>query len=153
MELLHSRVPEQSTNTQYSQQGKSFIKYVTNHHNISSLYVPEPGPHIKYVIRLTIERYSLTCQKNKCVVKSTIKNVVIALVRMPIREESTLGPSLMDNKVGTVIRNFKRYVLNMEAAMKTNSKQDDLQAPNIHNFINQKIISDVRLRLFNTVRN
>ena len=81
------------------------------------------------MIRLTIEGYSLTCQKNKCVVKSTIKNVVIALVCMPKREESTLGPSLMDKKVGTVIRNVKRYVLNMEAAMKTNSKQDNLQAP------------------------
>ena len=72
---------------------------------------------------------------------------------MPKREESTLGPSLMDNKAGPVIRSFKGYVLNMEAAMKTNSKQDDLHAQNTHNFINQKIISDVRLRLFNTVKN
>ena len=70
---------------------------------------------------------------------------------MSTREESDPGRSLMDIEAVQVIRDIKGCVSkNMEAAMKTNSKQDDLHAQNPQNVINQKKISDVMLQRLNT---
>ena len=74
-------VPAQATNVSYFQHEKAFINYVTNH-NISSVNIPEPGLPIKYVIRLSIEGYFPTFQKNKVVSETTINKVVSALVNM-----------------------------------------------------------------------
>ena len=78
--------PAQATNASYSQHKKAFINYVTNHHNIASLNIPEPGPPIKYVSRLSIEGYLLTCQKNKVVAEATIDKFVSTLGHMSTRE-------------------------------------------------------------------
>ena len=57
----------------------------------------------------------------------------------------------MDIEAVQVIRDIKGYVSkNMEAAMKKNTKQDDLHAQNPQNVINQKKISDVMLQRLNT---
>ena len=70
---------------------------------------------------------------------------------MSTREESDPGRSLMDIEAVQVIRDIKGCVSkNMEAAMKTNLKQDDLHAQNPQNVINQKKISDVMLQRLNT---
>ena len=110
MELRRTTVPLQTTNMLYLQHKKSFIKYVTNYHNIASFDIPEPGPPIKYVRGVYIEGYFLTCHKNKFVSESTFNRVVNALVHMSIHEESDIGSSIMESETGPIIRDFKGYV-------------------------------------------
>ena len=115
MGFRQNTVPVQETNVLYLQHEKSFIKCITNYHNIAILNILELGPLIKYVSRVSIEGYFLTCQK-KVVAEATINKVVGALVDMSTRKENAIGRSLIYSEASTVIHYVKGYFSkNMEA--------------------------------------